>query len=94
MVLWSGGSEEVRVSGPLSVIQPERTGDQGWPDRAERSEPRSGALDGRGVEATNAELSGQRSGAGLTEQEPHPLGPAPAPLLSGPRALEVTQGHG
>src|SRR5207248_392237 len=35
------------------AIQPERIGSQGRPVRAERSEPRSGARDGRGAEATN-----------------------------------------
>lgn len=48
-----GDVEEVRVSRPSFAIQPQRTGSQRRPVRAERSEPRSGALDGPGAEATS-----------------------------------------
>ena len=41
-------SPEVRASGPIIATMPERIGSQGRPDRAERSELRSGALDGPG----------------------------------------------
>lgn len=45
------------ASADLVAIQPERTGSQGRPVRAERSESRSGALDGRGVEAMSGASS-------------------------------------
>jgi hypothetical protein len=44
---------DVSASADLIAIQPERTGSQGRPDRAKRSEPRSGALDRPGAEAMN-----------------------------------------
>ncbi len=44
----------VRASGLIIATQPERTGSQGRPVRAERSEPRSGAFDDRDAEATPA----------------------------------------
>src|SRR5450755_4547908 len=57
------------LRGPLQrtfiAIQPERTGGQGRPGRAERSEPRSGALDRRGAEATNRVAAGFRRERGV-----------------------------